>query len=264
MKVYAVQRNIDWEKKEANFAGIRSLLDKEVIEANSLLVLPETFSTGFSMNIRQTTLGEPKLTEDFLSSVAMERKCWITGGMIEPGKKKDKGINRSVTFSPIGEKIGSYAKIHPASMYGEEKFHTPGNKVEVFPLGPFHACPLICYDLRFPEVFRIGMQKGANLFIVIACWPKIRIDHWVNLLRARAIENLSYVIGVNRIGKEPEVEHGGRSLIIDPKGEVLTDAKEAECLIEAEINHATVTEWKNEFPALENARPDFLPLEGNG
>lgn len=258
MKVYAVQPDLTWEDKEANFSRILSLVEKKKVHPKSLIVLPETFATGFSMNLPVTTEHEPEKTEAFLSNLAKEKKCWVTGGIIEPSKTGEKGVNRSVTFSPSGERIGSYAKTHPASIYHEEEFHESGNTVEVFSIGSFQASPLICYDLRFPEVFRVGMQKGADLFIVIACWPKVRIEHWITLLRARAIENLSYVIGVNRTGKEPGVEYGGRSLITDPKGKVLADAKEMECIIEAGIDHSIVTEWRNEFPALEDVRSDFL------
>ena len=258
MKIYGIQADLEWEDKRANFAKVHSLLDDKNIQPQSLIVLPETFSTGFSMNLQVTTENEPQKTESFLSELAKDKKSWVTGGLIEPYKTGEKGINRSVTFSPSGERIGSYAKTHPASIYHEENFHESGNTVEVFSIGSFQACPLICYDLRFPEVFRMGMQKGADLFIVIACWPKVRIEHWITLLRARAIENLSYVIGVNRTGKEPDVVYGGRSLIMDPKGKVLADAKEAECIIEAGMDHSIVTEWRNEFPALEDVRSDFL------
>jgi len=241
---------------------ICSLLNGKKIQSESLIILPETFSTGFSMRLEVTAKQEPSKTETFLSKLAKDKKCWVTGGLVEPNKTGDKGVNRSVTFSPLGERIGSYAKIHPASIYEEEKFHNPGNKVEVFSLGQFLACPLICYDLRFPELFRIGMQKGANLFVVIACWPKIRIDHWVSLLQARAIENQSYVVGVNRIGSDPNMEFGGNSLIIDPKGEILANAGKSETVLSSEIDSALVFQWRDEFPVLKHARTQFLPPEG--
>ena len=100
-----------------------------------------------------------------LSNLAKKKKCWVTGGLVEPASVSQKGINRSLTFSPGGQKFCSYGKIQPAVFFREDECHEPGERVEVFPLDAFHACPLICYDLRFPELFRIGMQKGANLFI---------------------------------------------------------------------------------------------------
>ena len=213
------------------------------------------------MNLPVTTEHEPEKTEAFLSNLAKEKKCWVTGGIIEPSKTGEKGVNRSVTFSSSGERIGSYAKTHPASIYHEEEFHESGNTVEVFSIGSFQVCPLICYDLRFPELFRIGVQKGANLFIVIACWPKIRIGHWLSLLKARAIENQSYVVGVNRTGSDPNMEFGGNSVAIDPKGEILVNAGEIESVLSMEIDSSLVAQWREEFPVLKHARPEFLPPE---
>ena len=259
MRIYGIQADLEWEDKNANFTKIRSLLDYKNIQKESLIVLPETFSTGFSMNLKVTAMNEPGQTESFLSGLAKDKKCWVTGGLIEPTSEDQKGSNRSVTFSPDGEKLASYGKIQPAAVYREDEVHEPGDRIDIFPLGGFHACPLICYDLRFPELFRIGMQKGANLFIVIACWPKIRIEHWVALLRARAIENLSYVIGINRVGSDPNLEYGGRSLIIDPKGEILADGGEEEGVLEMKIDPAFVDQWRGEFPVLKHARPEFLP-----
>ena len=260
MKIYGVQADLQWEDKDANFIKIRTLLDKEKIQAESLIVLPETFSTGFSMNLKVTTRNEPNQTESFLSDLAREKKCWVTAGLIEPNKTGNKGVNRSVSFSPSGERIYSYAKTHPASIYEEEKFHEPGNTIGLFPMGSFKACPLICYDLRFPELFRIGMQMGANLFIVIACWPKARIDHWVSLLKARAIENQAYVVGVNRAGADSETEFGGRSLFIDPMGKFLADAGTGESVTHAELDLNRLNAWREKFPVLKHARPAFPPV----
>ena len=259
MRIYGIQANLAWEDKEANFTKIRSLLDDENLQPGSLIVLPETFSTGFSMNLQVTTMNEPGQTESFLSGLAKDTSCWVTGGLVEPATDGQKGINRSVSFSPDGQKLCSYGKIHPAAFFGEDKVHKPGDRVEVFPLNDFRVCPLVCYDLRFPELFRIGMQKGANLFIVIACWPKARIDHWVSLLKARAIENQAYVVGVNRVGSDPETEFGGRSLVIDPMGETLADAGRDESVAQAELDLNRLDAWREKFPVLKHARPDFLP-----
>ena len=259
MKVYSIQADLQWEDKHANFTKIRTLLDNEKIQADSLIVLPETFATGFSMNLKVTTMNEPDQTESFLSALAKDKSCWVTGGLVEPATDGQKGINRSLSFSPDGQKLCSYGKIHPAAFFGEDNVHKPGDRVEVFPLGGFLSCPLICYDLRFPELFRIGMQKGANLFIVIACWPKARIDHWVSLLKARAIENQAYVVGVNRTGSDLETEFGGRSLVIDPMGKFLADAGTDESVTQAELDLNRLDAWREKFPVLKHARPDFLP-----
>ena len=259
MKAYAVQLNCRWEKKEANFSRVLRLLDDKRIQPGSLIVLPETFATGFSMNLDKTIPGEPELTKAYLSELSSTLKCWVMGGMVAPAEDSDKGRNLSATFDPEGKEIASYAKIQPATIYQEDEKHQAGKKVEVFSIPGFTVCPLICYDLRFPELFRIGMQKKADLFVVMACWPKVRIEHWITLLRARAIENLSFVLGVNRTGKDPNLEYGGKSLIIDPKGNILADGGEAEGILEADLNACLVKDWRKEFPALIHAKTEFLP-----
>ena len=259
MKVHAVQLDQAWEEKEANYDKATRLAEEAGTQPGDLLVLPETFPTSFSMNVSLTTADEPEKTESFLSQLARRYEIWVTAGMTIPSNSATTGHNLSVSFSPEGKRIGLYAKTHPAAIYNEDKSYAPGNEVTTFSLSNFTACPFICYDLRFPEIFRIGARKGANLFIVIANWPAIRIEHWVTLLRARAIENLAYVVGVNRTGRDPSLAYCGRSVIVDPKGEILADAGSTETVISAEINLGDLEEWRQQFPVLEHARGDFAP-----
>jgi predicted amidohydrolase len=121
--------------------------------------------------------------------------------------------------------------------------------VKSVPIEFFQISTFICYDLRFPELFRSSLKQGTNLFVVIACWPKTRIQHWSVLLRARAIENQAYVVGLNRTGKDPGLEYGGHSMVIDPMGNILVEGGEEEGLIEAEIEKNTINEWRSEFSA---------------
>ena len=110
--------------------------------------------------------------------------------------------------------------------------------------------PFICYDLRFPEIFRTAVRQGAEMFVVIANWPNRREMHWVRLLEARAIENLAYVVGVNRTGKDPKLVYSGRTMIIDPHGTILVEAGDLEGVIAADIDPAAVRNWRRDFPAL--------------
>ena len=109
----------------------------------------------------------------------------------------------------------------------------------------------ICYDLRFPELFRKGILGGTNLFVILGCWPKSRIKHWTTLLQARAIENQSFVIGVNRIGHDQDLVYGGRTMIISPQGEILADGKENMSVVNAKISKAEVLDWREEFPVVQ-------------
>jgi omega-amidase len=254
MKVYCVQDSIVWENKLSNFKRISSLIKKTKIIEDSLIVFPEMFATGFSLNVSFTSANEPNLTETFLTRLAKETKCWVIAGLILPNKKENKASNCAVTFDPSGKKISEYAKMHLIPILGENDTHKAGDKIESFPIRDFQLTPAICYDLRFPEFFRSSVKMGTDLFVVIACWPKIRIEQWVTLLRARAIENQAYVVGVNRIGEDPQLEYGGRTLIIDPFGEIIADGEEKEGIIEAWIEKSKVDIWRDQFPAIKDIR----------
>ena len=254
MKVYLFQFDAKWENKNANFEKILFLSAHLKIVKKSILVLPEMFATGFSLNPKVTAASEPNKTESFLSSLAKETKCWIIAGLTLPTQKHNLAKNCAVTFDPNGRRISEYTKIHPISILGENNAHIAGDKIETFPIRDFQVSPLICYDLRFPELFRSALKLGTNLFIVIACWPKIRIEHWITLLRARAIENQAYIVGVNRIGKDPNIVYGGRSVIIDPVGEIIADGEENEGIVEAEIKKSKLDDWRTKFPVIEDIR----------
>ena len=259
MNIVALQLDSVWEDPRANFAKVERLLAAQPPAEGSLIVLPEMFATGFSVDLAKTMHGAARETEDFLRKLARRHRCTVTGGLVNPGGN-GLGRNESVTFAADGTLLARYVKQQPFSGVGEDKVHEAGNEPVVFRLGEFTAAPLICYDLRFPERFRAAARLGADLFIEIAAWPAIRIEHWLTLLRARAIENLAFVIGVNRTGREPRFEYCGRSVVVNPHGEIIADAGTAETILTAEISHPDVAEWREKFPALRDARwPDVSP-----
>lgn len=259
MKIYSVQLDLSSEKKVHNFKKVRDLIAAHSIEPNSLIVLPEMFGTGFKLNPMSTTSGEPTLTEDFLGDLAISQKSWVIGGMVAPSEKTNLGANRAVVLSPIGNKINHYDKIHLIQSLGEDQVHLKGHHIELITINQFKVCPFICYDLRFPEIFRIAARKGGTLFVVIACWPESRIEHWSTLLRARAIENQVYVVGVNATGHGADIEYGGYSRVIDPKGKVIGSTQKQECIIESLADLDGLERWREEFPAFKQLRPEFLP-----
>jgi omega-amidase len=125
-------------------------------------------------------------------------------------------------------------------------------------VGPFKIAPTICYDLRFPELYRHAVLAGADLITVIASWPAPRIAHWRALLIARAIENQAFVVAVNRVGTDPDHEYGGESLIVSPQGEILAEAGPNTAVISADIDPRTTASWRTAFPALRDHRTDLL------
>lgn len=252
MKIYCCQHDIAWENAPANFAKARALLAAAKPEPGSLVLLPELFATGFTMN---TALGE-KLggeTEQFLSGLARELGVFVLGGVLGAGAQ-GRGRNLCVVFSPEGREVARYLKMQPFTPGGETAAYEAGVVPVIFPWGGFSVSPFICYDLRFPEHFRAATKRGAQLLTVISSWPVARIGHWVTLLQARAIENQAYVAGVNRCGTDPRLTYNGRSLIVSPKGEVLADAGDGEKVISAEVDLELLLAYRKELPFLADMR----------
>lgn len=253
MNIYLLQFSPVWEDKENNFEQVKKWIEPNKPSSNSLLILPETFATGFSLSLDKTLAGEPHQTEFFLKNLSLEFGTWVMGGMITPAlDSSTKGKNSVVVYSPDGTKKGSYEKIHLFNPSGEEKVHLPGNQVEVFEINGLKICPLICYDLRFPEVFREGTKNGAEVFVVHACWPNKRMNHWRILLQARAIENQAYVIGINRTGEEPETQYEGGSMVVDPQGNIVLELGNKSIGQEVVLKKKLIDEWRASFPALPN------------
>jgi omega-amidase len=254
MKVYCCQLDIAWENKEENYRKVRSLVEEARPEAGSMVVLPEMFSTGFSMNvpvIAEIAEGGAGGGEKFARDVATEYGVTVVAGLVTRGPD-GKGLNEAVVISPRGEMLARYAKIHPFSLGGELENYSRGKKIQGFQWNGIKVVPFICYDLRFPEVFRSAVRGGAEMFVVIANWPNKREQHWVTLLQARAIENLAYVVGVNRAGEDPKLVYPGRTMIVDPHGNVLADAGLEEGMISATIEADVVRGWRKDFPALQD------------
>jgi omega-amidase len=254
VNVVALQFDIAWENKPANFEKVRRLLANASPEPGSLVALPEMFATGFSMNtdaIAEPYGGE---TEQFLAGVAKDFKVWLVGGAAMR-RREGRARNKALVFSPAGELIAFYAKMKPFTPGGESEHYLAGERPVAFRWYECAVSPFICYDLRFPEIFRecVGTHR-PELFAVIANWPEKRIQHWVRLLQARAIENQAYVVGVNRIGRDPYYVYNGRSLIVDPQGEVVADAGDREGCISAKLDLANLRKYREGLPFLADLR----------
>lgn len=258
MKLIGLQFDIAWENKEANFAKARSLLARACPPAGALVVLPEMFATGFSMSVEKIVEPPAGETEAFLAGLAREFQAAVLGGKVSPGAG-GRGRNEAVAFGPDGRELARYAKLHTFNPAGEGEHYERGDRLAAFSWGGGQVAPLVCYDLRFPEVFRAAAARGAELFAVIANWPTARVDHWLTLLQARAIENQAYVIGVNRCGQTPKLDYPGRSLIVDPRGRILADAGPGEGVLEADLDWPALRQYRSEFAVLADRRGDFAP-----
>ena len=252
MNVYVVQFDVAWEDKTANFARVRQLLDAAAPASGSLIVLPEMFSTGFSLTVAATRQGEPPEGELFLAALARDFGSAVVGGVVSSSSGRPR--NESVAFAPDGRLLARYAKIHPFGAADEGAHYAAGDEVVTFEWGGFTVAPFICYDLRFPEVFRAAADCGATLFTVIAQWPARRVAHWQTLLPARAIENQAFVVGANRCGRDPQHAYSGRSCVVDPHGVVIADAGEFEGVLSTIVEPSVVARWREDFPALRDRR----------
>jgi len=188
VNVIALQLDIAWENKAANFDNVRRLLTAAAPEKDSLVVLPEMFATGFTMDAKAMAESYGGETEQFLANTAREFGVCIVAGAAMRGRD-GRARNKALVFSPAGELLAFYAKMRPFTLGGESERYTAGERPITFRWSDWMISPFVCYDLRFPEIFReAAAAHQPHLFVVIACWPVKRIHHWVRLLQARAIQ----------------------------------------------------------------------------
>lgn len=253
MKIYGVQLNIVWENKRANFERVKALLHAASPEPGSIVLLPEMFATGFSMDVKSIREAVGGKTEKFVSRLAREFQVYLTAGLVQAASRL--GHNQSVTFSPEGAEVVRYSKLQTFTPGGESANYEAGRAVVTWNWNGLIVSPFVCYDLRFPEHFRTAARAGVELITVIANWPVARIQHWVTLLQARAIENQCFVAGVNRCGTDPKLTYNGRSLIVSPKGEILADAGNGECVISADLDVKLLRTYRKDLPFLKDMKP---------
>jgi omega-amidase len=251
--IVLVQSDVVWEQKHANHQWVAQALSGVKVDPGSIIILPEMFDVGFTMSAHLAQDEPAGMTLRFCSSLAKQYASHVVAGFVQ---RDDTGwpVNQATILGPDGATVGRYIKCFPFSPAGEDKHYAAGRSAVVLDLPGMKLAPIICYDLRFPELFRAGVDQGAEVFVVVANWPVTRVEHWVTLLRARAIENQAYVIGVNRAGTDPTLTYPGRSMVIDPKGNTVTDAGTEPGVFKSEIDLDLLLRWRTDFPALRDRR----------
>jgi omega-amidase len=251
MKIALIQTALIWENPNEN----RSLLQYKINAISQyvdLIVLPEMFTSGFTMNpknVAETMQGETIL---WLKDVAKTRNCSLTGSLVI--EENGNYFNRLVFVFPNGE-IQCYDKRHLFTLAGEDQVYTSGTEKLIVEYKGFKICPLICYDLRFP-VFSRNVED-YDLLIYVANWPKLRVNAWDILLKARAVENMSYTIGVNRVGKDDNNhEYVGHSQAIDFLGNHIVEPYETEDIFVVELNKEKMLETRSKLAFL-NDKDEF-------
>lgn len=253
MKVAAVQHDIVWEDPPANFRVLAPLLAAAAGKGARLALLTEMFSTGFSMHTDRIAEPVDGPSTEFLVAQAATHAMWVGGSVPERAPGAANPANTFVLASPAGA-VHRYRKIHPFTYSGEHERYDAGDDFTTVEIDGLRCSLFVCYDLRFADEFwRLAEQ--TDCYLVPANWPASRRTHWRTLLRARAIENLAYVVGVNRVGTGGRLEYGGDSMVIDPFGEVLADGEgRGEAVLVADLDPAHVRATRERFPFLADRR----------
>lgn len=251
MKTALIQTELSWENPNENKALLQEKINA-ISQYVDLIVLPEMFTSGFTMNpknVAQTMQGE---AISWLIETAKSKNCAITGSLVI--EENGNYFNRLVFVFPTGE-IQTYDKRHLFTLAGEDKVYTAGKEKLIVDYKGFKICPLICYDLRFP-VFARNVED-YDVLIYVANWPKPRVNAWDILLKARAVDNMSYVIGVNRVGlDENNHEYVGHSQAVDFLGNYIQEPQEIEGVFIVEIDKNELLETREKLNFL-NDRDEF-------
>lgn len=256
LHVAGIQFNIAWEDPTENFRRVEPLAAQAVASGARLLVLPEMFATGFSMNgPKVVAFGEA--IHHGLSELAQRHGVWVLGGYGKAASvPSERPFNACSLFQPDGQACLHYEKLHPFTLGDESNHYQPGSSVNTAEVQGIRVTPLICYDLRFPEPFRAAAEK-TDLFVVIANWPDPRIGAWSTLLRARAIENQAFVLGVNRVGEVDGLSHSGCSALVDPMGETLASVAHQSAFFGGPVDRHRVSSIRQTFGFLADRRPQI-------
>lgn len=251
LKILAIQTELAWENTAANLDHFEHIINANSFSAD-LILLPEMFNTGFSMSALHLAEAPGGKSSLWMKKIAAEQNVVVCGSlMIEEGGKV---YNRLIWQRPDGN-YSHYNKRHLFAMTGEHTVFEPGGDLLIETLNGWKICPLICYDLRFPVWARNTHQY--DLLIYIANWPEARGFAWHTLLRARAIENQSFVVGLNRIGMDGNgYRYAGESAAIGPLGETISEMQDSDGLLYAELSKTTLESNRTKLPFL-NDMDDF-------
>lgn len=252
MKLALIQYSPVWEDKEKNIEKLNYLINTADMDTD-LLVFPEMTLTGFTMNSEEHAETIDGIGFQYFRNLASKLGKDVFAGIIE---KNESGIyNSLVHFDNKGIVKNIYRKIHPFSFANEEKYFSAGKDIVVTHIGDVKIGLTVCYDLRFPELYRLYAKEKVDIIIDIANWPLVRAEHWKHLLKARAIENQCFIVGVNRVGVDGKAnEYNGCSGVFNPMGKEIILIENDEKIIVTEINVNEVNETRTKFRFLDDMK----------
>ena len=254
MKISLAQMDVILGTPDENLGKARDMTSRAAERGSDIIIFPELWSTGYDLEnapVHSVPIGEGVFAR--MSSLAREYSIHISGSclsLLGPGRFG----NTAVLFDANGQMMGEYTKVHLFQLMNEHRYLTPGDHLTLVETKWGKIGLAICYDLRFPELFRSYALGGAAAVLLMAEWPHPRLSHWQVLLQARAIENQMYMIACNRVGVSKDTRFFGHSCIVDPRGQVLVEAGEDEELVTAEINMEEVDRVRAEIPVLADRR----------
>lgn len=261
MKAACLQMNMALGRLEENFAHAARLIEQAMKENPDVLVLPETWNTGFfpREGLEQMCDQDGQQTKEIVGALAKKHCVNIVAGSVS-NLRGGKVYNTAMVFDRTGELIATYDKTHLFTPMREEDFYTPGDRLCRFTLDGVACGIVICYDLRFPELIRSLCVPGLDMLFVVSQWPKERISHLQSLAAARAIENQMFVVCCNSCGKAGDMVYGGNSALIDPWGKALALAGESEQILSAELDLGILQQIRSSINVFHDRRPELYRL----
>lgn len=253
LKVAAIQFTIALGEIEHNLAKVRAALVRVAEQGVQLAVLPEMWSVGYDYKRLVKHAAESPRIIEAICQLSAEHKLVVIGSL--PEKSDGKVFNTAFVIDS-GKLIGSYRKLHMFSMMGEDRFLAAGDRTLVLPTSVGRIGVAICYDLRFPELFRKMALEGAEIICLPAEWPKPRQDHWRTLLRARAMENQLFMVATNCCGIQGTLDFFGMSLLLSPRGEVLAEGGEVEIELMATFDYQEMVDYRAQIRCYKDRRPE--------
>ncbi|MBD5158300.1 MAG: carbon-nitrogen family hydrolase [Butyrivibrio sp.] len=255
MEIAVCQTDIVYRDKKYNLITAEDYISQCVENGADLVLFPEMSMTGYELN--PELISETPQSNEVLSTMSGYAARY--GTAIGVGYVLfDGGVytNRYAIVGKDGSVLCDYSKIHPFSPAGEDECYTAGDSLEFCEIDGVTVCPLICYDLRFPEIFQAASEK-ADVIVVASNWDGVRNNHWKLLLQARALENQCYILGVNRIGSDGRAFYVGNSMVIDPEGQIIDVLEGQAGFMLAEVSKERVEECRDNFPLKKDRRPDL-------
>ncbi len=261
MKVACLQMDMKLACPEENFLHSAALVEKAMEEKPDVLVLPETWNTGFfpKENLESLCDRDGRQVKEVFGALAKKFSVNIVAGSVA-NVRDGKVYNTAMVFDRTGQCVASYDKTHLFTPMGEDNYFTPGDHRCTFTLDGVKCGLIICYDVRFPELTRSLTVPGLDMLFVVSQWPKVRTFHLRSLTTARAIENQMFVVCCNSCGTAGETVYGGNSAVIDPWGETIALAGEQEQILTAQCDMQILTNIRGSIPVFRDRRPELYNL----